>query len=653
MLATASIDGEVRLWRLPAPTLQEARAAGDEVPAGLHFDGQHLPDIAYNYVRVASATGARNGPWLALPQPVAFAQLVAGGKTLIAASGHELHVIDADAMQARRAPIDLPANPMRFGVTDDVAVLAFGTNSPGGFRERLVGYDLKTGARLGEATVAGPLRHFDLSPDGARLLTVGPASGSTEVFATATLNRIGAYPHSVARPVKSAAFVAGSDSLWLLVRDDEDVTANDVDLIVWNARTGAIEERRHLAGLSPVGITAIGTKPFLSTSNRDLLDPGTPQETSSPRLTRGEATAVFALSHDGRLLAHTFGWEVQVYDTATLAPVGPPLPSGMNSHAYPLQLAFSPDDHSLVGRHERWVLWLLPADARAVADLRRDAALLGPAAPGQNVLQVPSAAERALLRAGDPGPPVRAEKRPTATAARFIDGHPLPARDPKTSPFLLDLTEVYTASSVSLPDLATSEFVGEDFTAIASAGHGFASGVARIEGVDYDLRGEVALNRRSPFRVPAKGIRVPSMPIAAFHVLLYAMQPTEVPEVRDYAYLRVHYRDGSSARLPIRTQREVPGMTPHDAPTPVGWVRGTFLMLIGKSRQDLISNPRLPNPHPDKPIATIDLEAAEIGFSFSRPVFFAVTAEPVIAAADSGKDKAGNPNAAPKPSHPP
>ena len=654
LLATASIDGEVRLWRIPGPALLPLRAYGDEVTASLQFDGQHLPDIAYNHVRVASTTGAPSGKWLPLPQPVAFAQLVAGGKILVAAAGPRLHVIDARTMQPLRTPIELPANPMRFGVTDKIAILAFGTNTPAGFRERLIGYNLETGESSGEATVVGPLRHFNLSDDGARLLTVGSASGNTEVFATATLQRIGEYPHTEARPIVAAAFVAQSDSIWLLARDSEDTTANDADLILWNARTGAIAERRHLPGIFPVGVTTLGTRTFLATRNYDLLDPGTAQEKSSPRLTRDESTGAFALSHDGRLLAHTFGSDVQVYDTAALTPVGPSLPSGMHSRAYPIQLAFSPDDGFLAGRHTRWVLWQLSADTRPVADLRRDTALLGPAASGENVVQIPSAAERARLRAVDPGPPIVDEKRPSLAPARYINGLPIPARDPAASPLVLDLTDAYTRSNEFVSDFTTND--------IGFAISGFASGIARIDGVDYDLRGVVELHRTQEGSIlgvrqePVRGIHVPAVPIAAFHVLLSATQSTPVSEVRDYAFVHVHYRDGSSARLPIRSQREVPGMTAYDSPTPVGWVRGAYLALIGASRQEIYSNPRLPNPHPDRLIATIDLEGSGIAFAFSRPVFFAITAEPVIDAADSGNNKTGGPrtdaHAKFNPSHP-
>ena len=58
---------------------------------------------------------------------------------------------------------------------------------------------------------------------------------------------------------------------------------------------------------------------------------------------------------------------------------------------------------------------------------------------------------------------------------------------------------------------------------------------------------------------------------------------------------------------------------------------------IGSWHNMLISDPRLSNPHPDKLIATLDLETAPN--TWSVPVFFAITAEPVIAAANSGSNK--------------
>ena len=636
LLASADLDGEVRLWRLPAPDVLPARSATPSTMANHGFDGQHVADIAYDHVRAFSTVGASHSPWVALPQPVGYADVTDAGKTLIAASGYSLHVFDAASGHPRFPALDLPANPMRFAVQNPVAVLAFGSNDATGFRERLFAYDVKVGGSLGQASVQGPLRQFQLSEDGTRLLTVGPPDGATEIFEVTTLHRIGVYAHDPARPITSAAFIAGTDSLWLLGRDAEDTTANDADLISWNARTGAISERRHLAGGFPVGVTTVGEVPFVATRDRDLLDPGTAREKTSVHRSRGESTAVFALSHDGHLLAHTIGWDVQIYDSATLTPVGPPLHSNLHSAAFPLELEFSPDDRYLLARHLPWILWRVGAEPRPVSELRQQTEALNPVGGGLRVLAVPDADERLRLRRADPGPPAVDRARPAPAIARMINGSPIAARDPATNPLLLDLTAAYTRSPDTIADFSSS-IIGGDL--------GFAFGVARLDGIDYDLRGAVELHQNGPAVAErATGILVPPIPVAAFHVLLYAPSATAVADVRDYAFLRVHYRDGGEALLPIRTQREVPGMTGHDEPTPVVWVRGVFLTLIGLSRQELTSNPRLPNPHPERLVASIDLEAATLGWA--NPMFFAVTAEPVTTSGNDGtKDTEDNASA--------
>lgn len=104
--------------------------------------------------------------------------------------------------------------------------------------------------------------------------------------------------------------------------------------------------------------------------------------------------------------------------------------------------------------------------------------------------------------------------------------------------------------------------------------------------------------------------------------------------MRDYANVRLNYRDGTQAVLPIRTQREVKGWADHDRPTPIGWTQGDFSVAIGMKHLLQYNDPRLPNPHPEKIVSTIDLETAPAGRS--TPVFFAITAEPVIAGAKLG-----------------
>jgi hypothetical protein len=58
---------------------------------------------------------------------------------------------------------------------------------------------------------------------------------------------------------------------------------------------------------------------------------------------------------------------------------------------------------------------------------------------------------------------------------------------------------------------------------------------------------------------------------------------------------------------------------------------------LGLMPQFMYNDPRLPNPHPDKIVSTLDLET--VPRAWSTPVFFAITAEPVISSAESRIDK--------------
>jgi hypothetical protein len=205
----------------------------------------------------------------------------------------------------------------------------------------------------------------------------------------------------------------------------------------------------------------------------------------------------------------------------------------------------------------------------------------------------------------------------------LIDGFPLPARAANLSPLLLDLTDFYNIAPDSI-----RHFVESDLP-VATA---LPWGTPRLDGVDFDVRGALELRYSAAGDgVPQKvtGIRVPSVPIAALHVLMYAPSETPVSTEVDYAYVRLHYRDGSDAVLPIRTQREVPGWTQRDRPVPIGWAEDLELTRLGLQREKFDSNPRLSNPHPERIIASIDLETGHR--RGSQPIFFAVTAEPVIA----------------------
>ncbi|MGH8121969.1 MAG: WD40 repeat domain-containing protein, partial [Rudaea sp.] len=534
---------------------------------------------------------------------------------------------------------------MAVGAAGRLAALSFDHNGPNGFEERVELYDLENGRRLdhGDVAVKGPLRQFALSADASHLVTTGPVDGATEVFDTRTLKSLGVYPHDPAQPVIWAAFTADAQRLWLVARNIDDTQADNADLSLWDLRAGKIVEKRHVPGVYPIGVAALGDKPLLAGRDRLVLDPGAADEHSVTGLGDGEATNVFALSHDGRLLAHAVGRFVQLYIAADLTPIGPPLQTGSPQLGTVDTLAFSDDDDHLLAFLDPstpWRLWPVAVSQRSVAQLRTEAALLTPQQAGPRVLRIADARERARLRAADPGPPPAFEQHPLPAVARWIGSNPIAARDPAAGPLQIDLGDVYNRAPASFTNVMNSS--------IPAMG-GIPFGLVRLDGIDYDWRGGLEMGRDSKedsgvsryplaIRGVISGLRAPPQPIAALHVLLYAPESLGESRERLYASLRLHYRDGSEAVLPILTQRDVKGWTDHDRPTPIGWVESYNLRVIGLIHMTQFNNPRLPNPHPEKIVSTLDLETAPSGWS--TPVFAAITAEPVISAANSGINSA-------------
>jgi hypothetical protein len=244
------------------------------------------------------------------------------------------------------------------------------------------------------------------------------------------------------------------------------------------------------------------------------------------------------------------------------------------------------------------------------------------------------AAERANLRAHDPGAWPEVAPRPELPVARWIEGAPVLARTAAMTPLQLDLTQVYSL---------TTQAVRSEADTVLMTTRGVPLGMATLDGVAYDVRGGVELRSRpmtgngavhaGDIQPSVSGIRVPAVPIAALHVLMLAQFALPEPSEREYARVRLHYRGGGQATLSIRTQRDVPGMTGHDRPTPIGWAENE-LATIGVLPIQQFASPRLANPHPERIIESLDLEDSEEGWS--EPVFLAITAEPVIATDESG-----------------
>ena len=640
LLVTATVEGNVRLWRLPRSPMLASRSAR-QASGALHYDGAHVIDAAGEKLRLASTTGAAPSRWVDLPQPVNFAEVSASGKTLAAISGHELRVFDPATMQERQAPVELPATPVHLIVDDagNRAVLTFGRNTPRGFEEVLRICDLFAGRLLPATTaVRGPLREFEFTADGAHLITVGPIDGTTDIFDPATLTREGGYKHNPDTPVVSAALQTGggheSDKL-LIVTDTSTTSVFDLGngLLVVDPGSGSVIEQLPISHLRPLSVAAASGHVFIAGRLGDAVDPAIRTQVKRNTNWRPDTRSVATISHGGRLIARAFRSEVQVYDAGSGALVGPRLAAELDPMDDIAQLAFSPDDRQLLARTRlsRWVLWRLEADGRSLAALRDDEHLQNPdtAVAGPVLAVMPDTGEHAALRARDPGAPPEAEPRPAVTAARYIDGVPIPART-ATDPLLLDLTKHYSLA----PDLI------ENFiTRSAPDMSGVPVGVIRSNGVDYDLRGLLELGVRGSSRdmpISLSGIEVPGVPLAAVHILMFAPEAIPSPEERIYAAVRLHYADGSTAMVPIRTQVDVPGYSDSDRPTPFAMPFGSSERLQGNSILAMISNPRLANPHPERLVRSLDVVAE--ADQFSEPTIFAITAEPVIGAAPSRID---------------
>ena len=644
LLATAGVEGMVRLWRLPRSPVVSA-GTPRLLSGALHFDGKRIVDVASNQLRIVAPDGTPMTRWLRLPGVPGYAELVEGGDTLLVTVANALDVYDSTTLRPRVPSIVLPATPQNLvaGADGRFAALSFGISGGAGFQERIAVYDLESGSRESSwVTVDGPLRQLELSPDGALLLATGPRKGATHVFRIPTLERVGEYAHDPQAPVIWAAFATTPGALLLALRADDPRQQDDA-LLRWEWATGEVRSRSLLPNLRAVGVAATPLGAFVAGSNYDHFDPGGTRSTQPERLAGRQPTAAFAASPDGRLLAHAFRNEVQLYDARTLAHVGPPLYADVSQIDWLVRLAFAPDSRSLLARisGNSWLVWQVGADERGAAELQQALPPLRDEGSFATPRRVPTLAERQGMRRADAGPWPSPESRPLAKAARVVNGGVIPVRPTHIDPLLLDLTQVYNLP----PDLHVSEQ-----TNVLATQRYLGTGLQRLAGVDYDIRGSMQMagndsgldaaqiRAAGRFAERGAGIAVPAVPIAAFHVLLFAGHRSTEAEERLYAQVRLHYRDGSSAVLPIRTTREVPGWTENDGPVPFAWAHGEHLRISGAPEQVMLSNPRLPNPHPERIVSTLDLERGD--GTWNHAVFLAVTAEPVTAAAGPRTRKA-------------
>lgn len=598
LLASAGIDGQVRLWRLPlAPTL--AVLAPRQFAEDFRVGGR-VVDVAWDRWRTVDLAGRAATPWRSLPQPPGYAELVAADARLLVTVGTRLLVLDAASGSPRGAPIELGATPQRLLVSADGlrALVDVGVAHPSGYGDRLRLYDVGAGRQSsGEVVLPGPLLSLAFSPDGQRVVTVGPADAGTTVLAVDPLRVLREFPHDPYQPVVAADFDRGSDDLLLVTRAEDPRLGTDA-LLVWDPASDEVSLRLPTGQARPYGVIVHDGGAFLPGEADHLVFDGrhlrhVPRTASATDTTMG----AFAGSADGRLVAVAGRHTVHLYDRAGV-PVGPPVRIDTPATEGIVALGFAADGRHLLARTTSRVA-TLPLAARNHADLAELddlMARLGEDGRYPQLLRVPAPAQRGAWRARDPGAWRAPEARPTFAVAGHaaFDGLPIPARPPDTPADLLDLSVRFTLG----PDS-----VRNSYTSIKPFLRPFPAGVQRLRGVDFDLRGMVEIGPAGLACVPVP----PGAPVAAVHALLMATVPTRLSRPRRLAELRWRYADGGEARVPIRATREVPGYGGNDRRVPHAFSPKLPRAAMGL-RSGTVAAPRLPNPQPHRPLRCLDLQ---------------------------------------------
>lgn len=602
LLVSAGTDGHVRLWRMPAGSSAPVTAPR-QLPESVHTDGKRTVDVEWNKLRVASLDGRNATPWLSLAQPPGFAELVGDGRTLVVTVGPQLRIYDAPpsnapALRQRTVPIALPNSPQSLLVSRDGrrALLDFGVPHESGYGNQLQLYDLVTGRRLpGEVVLQGPLLMLAFSPDGQRIVAIGPTEGATTVLDAQPLRVVGEYPHDPFQPVVGADFSMNGRDLLMVTRADDPRFGGDA-LLTWDPQADVEGTRHDLGSARPYGVIALERGAFLPAETGPVLLDGTglrqlPRAEDASDSTMG----AYAVSADRRLVAHAMRRSIFLY-TADGLQVGAPLRIDTPAIDGIAAVAFSPDGARLVARTVgRVAHWTIAPEPRADVDLDALLARLDTEQNSPQRLHIPSALLRAGLRAGDPGAWPGLQRRPSPAIAGYapLDGSPIPARAPATPDSLLDLSAHYTFG----PDS-----VRNSYGAIRPFLRPFPAGVQRLAGVDFDLRGMVEVGRDGLGTCVATPA---GRPVAAIHALLLPTIRTRADRPQLLAEMILHYQDGGQARIPIRSAREVQGYA-DDRAVPHAFSVKTPRGTLG-IRTATLAAPRLANPQPGRALRCIDL----------------------------------------------
>jgi hypothetical protein len=242
--------------------------------------------------------------------------------------------------------------------------------------------------------------------------------------------------------------------------------------------------------------------------------------------------------------------------------------------------------------------------------LARQLARVSPDSEDQSLVRLPSAAERAELRARDTGAWPAMPPRPALPeSARARDGSWLPPRDPATPATLVALDAAYSSGP---------ESVRNTFYSIQPSIRSLPAGVQRIGGADFDIRGMAEVGP-DDFVAPAGtalaiGLRcVPTgdQRVAAVRLLLRPSVRSPQPTGEPLATLTLHYADGGEAQVLVRAGIDVPGYAGQDEPVPQTFATFTTFPVFGLD-PELLSTPRLANPHPGRTVRCLNFATTGI-----------------------------------------
>lgn len=622
LLATAGMDGQLRLWRLPISPTLSARTARQRSER-LDFDGRRLVDVEGEHLRLIDPQGRALGDWRRYPQAPGFAELIDQGRVLVTTIGAELrfeHAVSGRALAPAQA---LPDSPQRLLASHDGSrvLLSFGAHGDAGFEERLQLFDAGRGSLLATGvSLPGPIRRFAFSPDDRYVLAIGPGEAATSLLDASNLELVADYPHDAFEPVQWADFMA--DGTVLLLTRAVDMRLGQDALRRWDPLEDAILAETFLPPTEPIGVIARGAGGFVAGSRADLEVTEAGSMRTLSRLAQSEANAILALDPQRRLLARAHRHEVQLFDAQSLAPLGQPLVADITALDVLAQLAFAPDGKRLVATSwlGYWLQWSTPSEVRDAATLTAELAAL--AEEDQRILRPPTAAERRTLRLRDPGSWPAPVIRPHAQlGAPSRNREPIPLRAPELPPELIDLTAYYNNG----PDTVRNFYYN-----VRPSLHPLPVGRQRIGGTEFDIRGMVQVVNWDPtvsykhFESSLECVPLGGQTAVAVRLLLDVSLREPVPVDTELARLRLRYMDGSDALLALRAGRELPSYSGDDSEVPLAFAGNPVLASAGL-RDQPFSAPRVVNPHPERALHCLDLSPASPIYPL---VLLAITLEP-------------------------